>query len=471
MANDMSRAPRFPLSRSNPRAEPDARGYEPRYAPQPDPRQYQPPVYQPPSYQPPEPPRAAITDPLSELARLIGDTKPFDEPRQPIHDRSSGWPGQPPAYSPGLPPLMPEYRNDLPALPPTPDPRYAPPAPPRYGQQHPDYRQDHYKAPEYGHQPQGPYYGDDGRLMPQDPYEAGHYDFGEPRRRGGGIVIAGAVAGLVLLGLGGAYAYRTMVGGGVSGPPPLIKAETGPSKIVPAQTGADGAGGKQIYDRVGSGAAQDERVVSREEQPVDVRTAARPALPNAGTLTPQTALSNALNPPQATAQSNPVGSQNSPRPVKTIPIRPDAQGNTAPPQRTAAAQPQNVPAPSLNRAAAPVSNAPLSLTPGGTTIAARAPATAPAEASAAASAPTGVGYMVQVSAQKTQAEATSAFKSAQAKMPNLLGTYQVVLRKKEIPHKGTFYGAQVGPFETRSDADGLCAQIKSAGGNCLVEKN
>ena len=78
--------------------------------------------------------------------------------------------------------------------------------------------------------------------------------------------------------------------------------------------------------------------------------------------------------------------------------------------------------------------------------------------------------MVQVSAQKSQAEANSAFKSAQSKYPNLLGSYQVVLRKKQTA-KGTFYGAQVGPFESQSDASGLCAQLKTAGGNCLVEKN
>jgi hypothetical protein len=224
---------------------------------------------------------------------------------------------------------MPEDRNDPP--PPMPDPRYAPPAPPRYGQQYPDHRQDHYDPPEYGHQPQGPYYGDDGRLMPQDPYEAGHYDYGEPRRRrSGGVVMAGAVAGLVLLGLGGAYAYRTMLGGGVSGPPPLIKADTTPSKIVPAQSG-ENPSGKQIYDRVGSGAAQDEKIVSREEQPVDIRTAARPSFPSAGTLPPPS--SNALMSPGPVA-NNPIGSQNSPRPVKTVPIRPDTQGNTSPPPAT-----------------------------------------------------------------------------------------------------------------------------------------
>jgi hypothetical protein len=47
----------------------------------------------------------------------------------------------------------------------------------------------------------------------------------------------------------------------------------------------------------------------------------------------------------------------------------------------------------------------------------------------------------------------------------------VVLRKKEVAGKGTFYGAQVGPFETRDQATGLCDQLKTAGGNCLVEKN
>ena len=54
---------------------------------------------------------------------------------------------------------------------------------------------------------------------------------------------------------------------------------------------------------------------------------------------------------------------------------------------------------------------------------------------------------------------------------DLLGTYHVVLRKKHIPGKGTFYGAQVGTFATREDATGLCSHLKSAGGNCLVEKN
>ena len=92
-----------------------------------------------------------------------------------------------------------------------------------------------------------------------------------------------AVLGLALVGTAGAYAYRTMFNGGISGPPPLIKADTTPNKIVPAQNSADSAAGKQIYDRVGSN-TQDEKILSREEQPVDVKANARPAYPSAGQL-------------------------------------------------------------------------------------------------------------------------------------------------------------------------------------------
>ena len=469
MANDMSRAPRYPFARGNPRAEPDARGC--------DPRQYQQP--QQPFQQPPEPPRASPSDPLSELARLIGQTDPFGEAArnsQQQPQRGGGWPGQPqqPAYSAGLPPLMPEYREPPP--PPQHDPRYAPP-PQQYGAPYADHgREDQYGAPaEYGHRPAGPYYGDDGRLMPQDPYAGDHYDYDEPRpRRRSGLVITVIVLGLALLGTAGAYAYRTMFSDGMSGPPPLIKADTSPSKIVPAQGSADSAAGKQIYDRVGAGGTQDEKVVSREEQPVDVRANARPVTPPGGMPAQGQWPSQPAPNSSQNNQSGQAGSQSEPRKVRTVTIRPDAQGNTAPPPR-AAVPPQNMTAPAQNSArtaAAPAGNVPLSLTPGGT-VAERTPpaANSTTRSTASAAAPTGVGFMVQVSAQKSEGEASSAFKSAQAKYPNLLGTYEVVLRKKEIAHKGTFYGAQVGPFETRDQATELCAQLKSAGGNCLVEKN
>ncbi len=89
-----------------------------------------------------------------------------------------------------------------------------------------------------------------------------------------------AVFCLAVAGTAGAYAYRTMFngGGGSMGTPPLIRADSTPNKVPAAQSG-EGAG-KQITDRFGGDKAQNEKVVSREEQPVDVRPAqSRPAFP------------------------------------------------------------------------------------------------------------------------------------------------------------------------------------------------
>ena len=83
----------------------------------------------------------------------------------------------------------------------------------------------------------------------------------------------------------------------------------------------------------------------------------------------------------------------------------------------------------------------------------------------------GGSYVVQLSAQKTEEEASAAFRSAQARYPSLLGSRQLILRKKEIAGKGTFYGAQVGPFASRDGANQLCEELKSAGGTCMVQKN
>jgi hypothetical protein len=47
----------------------------------------------------------------------------------------------------------------------------------------------------------------------------------------------------------------------------------------------------------------------------------------------------------------------------------------------------------------------------------------------------------------------------------------MLIRKKEVPGHGTFYGAQVGPFASRTDAVSLCENLKSAGGTCIVQRN
>jgi len=99
-----------------------------------------------------------------------------------------------------------------------------------------------------------------------------------------------------------------------------------------------------------------------------------------------------------------------------------------------------------------------------------APRTAALSSGAKAAAATG-GFVVQLSAQKTEGEASASFRAMQAKYPNVLGGQHMLIRKKEVAGKGTFYGAQVGPFADREGAVQVCEQLKSAGGTCIVQKN
>ena len=80
------------------------------------------------------------------------------------------------------------------------------------------------------------------------------------------------------------------------------------------------------------------------------------------------------------------------------------------------------------------------------------------------------GFVVQLSAQRSEPEAQAEFRTMQAKYSVLSGR-QPLIRRKDQGERGIFYAAQVGPFGAKSDADQLCETLKSAGGRCFVQKN
>ena len=93
-------------------------------------------------------------------------------------------------------------------------------------------------------------------------------------------------------------------------------------------------------------------------------------------------------------------------------------------------------------------------------------------ASGVAAAPSsGGGYAVQVTSQRSEAEAQAAFKELRAKFPNQLGGREPIIRRADLGAKGTYYRALVGPFASMEEAAGMCSGLKAAGGNCLVQKN
>jgi len=80
------------------------------------------------------------------------------------------------------------------------------------------------------------------------------------------------------------------------------------------------------------------------------------------------------------------------------------------------------------------------------------------------------GFVVQLSAQRSEAEAQTAFRTLQAKYSVLSGR-DPLIRRKDLGERGIFFAAQVGPFGVKSEADQLCETLKTAGGSCFVQKN
>ncbi|HTM74951.1 MAG TPA: SPOR domain-containing protein [Pseudolabrys sp.] len=446
------------------------------------------------------------SDPLAELARLIGQTDPFGEYGRETARHSP--PAQSAARADWNQPLGASYTAQYSGDAPAPAPRYAddsypaapasPLIPQDYGSQryeHQPYEAqppageaDHYEAEQASQRfplDQSDYQQD---FYDQAPVEEEYYEDAQPSRRRIVVMAIAGVAALAVIGTAGAFGYRALVGSsGSTKPPPVIKADTAPSKIVPATTGKDTQSNKLITDRVNE-RGQSEKLVSREEQPMDRPTAV--ALSQSGT---QTALGSGV-----------VGSE--PKKVRTIAIHPDQPvADAAPSSMSSAAAPaRSAPAPAPRAAAAPprpapdttaeaeesaptrpapqprqaASNStPLSLNPNAApSRAAPAPA-APARTAAVApqaSAPAstgGAGSYVQVSSQRSEGEAQSAFRSLQAKFPDQLGGRQPSIHKADLGAKGTYYRAMVGPFASASEASQLCASLKAAGGQCLVQKN
>lgn len=455
------------------------------------------------------------SDPLAELARLIGQTDPFGEYGREAARRSST--SQPAARADWNRPLgtsyTTQYGGDVRA--PEPAPRYAdddhhaPPSAPASPFLPEDYGSRNYERQPYGAQalPGGAdqYEAEQGShgLPPgQSDYQQDFYDEAPPvedeyyedtppsRRRTVIMAIAGVVA-LAVIGTAGAFGYRALVGSsGSTKPPPVIKADTSPAKIVPATPGKDAQSNKLITERVNE-RGQSEKLVSREEQPLDRPTAV--ALPQSGPALgsgvvgsePKKVRTIAIHPDQPVVDAAPSSMSAAAAPARPAPApapRVAAAPSRPAPETTADAE-ESAPAarPAPPRQATPASsNAPLSLNPNAApSRAAPAPAPAPAPAQTAAVAPQapaaastgGSGSYVQISSQRSESEAQAAFRGLQAKFPDQLGGRQPSIHKVDLGAKGTYYRAMVGPFANASEASQLCSSLKAAGGQCLVQRN
>lgn len=295
------------------------------------------------------------------------------------------------------------------------------------------------------------YYADDGHMPPQG--EAGVARVG----RRGGIMTIAAVLGLAVIGTAGAFGYRAFTSGsGSSANPPVIKADPTPAKTVPAPAATAGADqSKPFQDRIGAMVAP-ERVVPREEQPVSL-----PVAPAQRVTAPQPS-AQAMAP---LVSAPPPTSVNEPKRVKTIAIRQDGgnidTGTVSAPPGAAPAASAKAPATKQQSGSGPMAIAPQSDPAARTKVATRTPAPVASGA-----------YVVQVSAQRSENEAQSAYQSLQTKYPGVLGGRNASIKRVDLGDKGgVFYRAQVGSFATSEQATTFCNSLKDAGGQCIVQKN
>src|SRR5580704_11662439 len=333
------------------------------------------------------------------------------------------------------------------------------------------------------------------------------------RPRRSGLVVVLAMVGLVMIGAGGAFAYRAMFGGAILEPSlsPVIKANDAPNKIVPNRSDGQAAASNPAGTAT---SGSPDKLLSREEQPVAIQPANAPprvvstipVLPAPGAaqsgppaaVAPAPPAAPALPPvtPKGAASAQtpapPLAGSGEPKKVHTVTIRSDQVGNPgaaapapAPAAAAPAARPRATEAPA-RAAAAPKAggNAPLAIVPVAQG-AAPAPAAEPPPrshvarteapsapvATAPAAAPAAGGYAVQVTSQRSEADAQTEFKTLQAKYPSQLGNRQPIIHRADLGDKGTFYRALVGPFASSEAAAAMCSNLKAAGGSCIVQKN
>jgi len=255
-----------------------------------------------------------------------------------------------------------------------------------------------------------PRYEPEGQLPPHDP--AFEEAVAEPPRRRGMLVLV-AVVGVAAIGVAGALVFRGS--GGVKtadGSPPVIRADTGPSKVQPENPGGvlvpdlD----RQVYNR-GSAPPEDPKtakVVGTEEQPVDVAQMTRRDVPRptdaavgavaaAGTAAAIAAATSTS--PAAPKPAAALPGLGEPRRVKTVSVRPDGsiiEGDApAVPTRIATAAPTvpvggSSPSSGSTSGSGPVPvvpAAPWAALPGGSTPAAPVPPPRPRVVSTTPAAP------------------------------------------------------------------------------------
>jgi hypothetical protein len=81
------------------------------------------------------------------------------------------------------------------------------------------------------------------------------------------------------------------------------------------------------------------------------------------------------------------------------------------------------------------------------------------------------GYLVQVASKLSEIDAKTSYQELQDKFPAVLGSRSPLIKRADLGDRGVYYRAFVGPFGTPDEASLFCGSLKTAGGQCVVQRN
>jgi cell division protein FtsN len=275
------------------------------------------------------------------------------------------------------------------------------------------------------------------------------------------LLVLAMFAGVVWL------AYTQGVARG-RGETPVLTAAQGPERVAPpAAAGTVPYQGFKIY----------EQPAPPDDEAQD-NAAPRPAQPKPAPVTPAPATSIAAAPPQTKTAPVPAPAAAKPAPAAVAPP-------SAPPKSVAgliqqANGPETAkPAAPPKPASAPPSIKQTVMPPAATAaprqlgIAAAPPPAAPKLAAAAPAPvadakPVGGGYVLQIGAYKSQADAAAAWADYKRRHAALLAGYSDDVQQADLGERGTWYRLRVAGLPDREVAVALCDRLKADGGACIL---
>ena len=331
-----------------------------------------------------------------------------------------------------------------------------------------------------------------------------------------GIVVLAAFAGVVWV------AYNQGVKQGQGGSPPILTADSGPTRIIPdssATSQSINPAPDKSYERLWGEAPEGDGQANVLPQPEQPRSVPAPQDVAVNSTTPGaeesvggplgTKASDVSPPSEDPRMDSTIGAVSSstdvpgaPRSITGQPPsmfgpKPQAEDITsALPPVESVSPPLTAPRSLSPAASTPTVTKPVSITqatpmppaiakpkptavepaapspsvaspPVEKQVAALAPATEPAPVSAPPAA-SGGSAMIQLGSFPNDGLAASAWSKIKSTNQALLGSYSPSIKPAEIPGKGTWYRLRVGGFADKAAAADVCEQLKASGQACIV---